>query len=228
MREPTRREVKKLIGFVDYGPKCHVKILFLGYEEHASKEDKERDKNLRVRMKFKRIMDLKEAHAKLGEAGCTNPFEDEGNPVRVWNCAARFALKFEGHCQWKESKILSAYWRNHLGRKQGNTFLMESNPIPKSKHDEQTLEMIWEERKKVLAKHLRVLKPQFVIAYGKGTRKTVEELFHVQESEWKRKRCVSFASTGGTHIAHVGFFGRGFTSKKDIPFVVEELMKRDR
>ncbi len=232
-------QVRKLIGFVGYGPKHQVKILFLGYEERAPKGKKEYYNNISARMNFKPIMDLKEAHDRLGKAGCRNPFDCDGkNPVKVWNCAARFALEFENRRHGPKPKMLwSEYWRNSLGRrKKGNTFLMECGPIPKRNCGEKVKvppkwdsKRIWKERKAALEKALKKdLRPEFVIAYGKkkGFREKVQELFGVRKSDWDSTK--SFASTPETHIAHVGFPGRGFAYKKDIPFVVKELLKRDR
>lgn len=239
-RKLTSRQVRKLIRFIGYGPRCHVKVPFLGYEERAPRNEKEYYKNIRARMNFKPIMDLKEAHDRLGKAGCRNPFDCDGkNPVKVWNCAARFALEFANHCQWSKRKIWSAYWRDHLGRKEGSTFLMECDPIPKHKHatnihlpEGWDNDRIWNERKKALLKRLKVLKSQFVIAYGEETKAKVQELFGVDKDGWQKrqkgKHQISFASKRRTHIAHVEFLGRGFAYKKGIPFIVDELVKRGK
>ncbi len=236
-RKLTSRQVRKLIGFVGYGPKRQVKILFLGYEERPPKGEKEYYKNISARMKFKPIMDLKEAHYKLYGESRKNPFNGK-NPVRVWNYAARFALEFEGRRHGAKPKMQgSEYWRKHLGQKKGNTFLMECGPIPKRNYGEKVKlppkwdwKRIWKERKDALAEALKDLRPEFVIAYGKkkGFRAKVQELFGVRESDWKSKCRTFFASTPKTHIAHTGFPGRGFACKEGIPFVVKELLKRDR
>ena len=234
-------QVRKLIGFVGYGPKHQVKILFLGYEERAPKGKKEYYNNISARMNFKPIMDLKEAHDRLGKAGCRNPFDCDGkNPVKVWNCAARFALEFENRRHGPKPKMLwSEYWRKSLGQKMGNTFLMECDPIPKWNHrgknklpQEWDGEEIWNERKDALAKALNDLKPQFVIAYGAETKAKVQELFGVDKDGWQKrqkgKHQISFASKRRAHIAHIGFPGRGFAYTDGIPCVVRELVKEDK
>lgn len=228
-------EIRKLIRFVGYGPKRQVEILFLGYEEHVRGGRTRQGQNLRARMKFKPVMDMKKAHDKFHEKD--NPYHDDANRnrVKVWNAAARFALKFEGHCQWAEKEIWSEYWRNSLGRRQGMTFLMECFSVPAGNHQgiEQvlppgwTIEKLWGKRKKVLKKHLQEYPPQFVIAYGEDTKEKAMELFNVV-NKW---RCVSTSrhpafvtSNGETHIAHIGFIGRNF-SRTDIPEVVKRLRK---
>ena len=221
-----------LAGFVGYGPATRsVDVLFLGLEEKAL----EGKKNLVARSSFDQVEDVWDAcHLKLEPAGCSNPFAATGDPVTQWNTAARFALAVEGHPKWHEHTMWSQYWRERLGRRNGNTFLMECFPFPRQSRNTPLPESspwpdaeLWRRRRLVLAAHLDQYPPEFAIAYGKATRAKAADLFSLPEAAWRSvpgvKHPASVASNGKTRVAHVGFFGQGLFASAEIPTVVAAL-----
>lgn len=223
----------RMMGFIGYGPTGAADILFLGLEEKAL----EGALNLEARSSFASIEDLYEAHTqKLGPAGCYNPFQESGNPVLQWNIAARIALKLEGRIEWYDPQAWSAYWRRRLGRKDGNTFLMECFPFPRKNRASRlpagpgwTSDSLWQERRKVLHGYLDLCPPKVVVAYGKPTKEKAADLFSLSPDAWRSvphlKHPASVASNGRTRVAHVGFFGQGQFSVADIPGIVQALLQ---
>ncbi|MEX0727063.1 MAG: hypothetical protein WD065_12375 [Planctomycetaceae bacterium] len=227
-----------LIQFLGYGlsKKC-AEILFLGLDEKAPERNYEQ--NLRARLKFERIEDLREAHEqKFGPAADVNPFAQNGNPVRQWNTASRFALAIEGHPDWNIRTEWGRYWREQLGWRHGNTFLMECFPIPRPNgnwHPPEALQLppdneVWAERCPVLQAYLKKCPPKYVIAYGRATKDKASELFSIPDGGWTPipnvDRPASIARSGHTCIAHVGFFGRQFFVNCDIPMIVAALKRQ--
>ncbi len=219
-----------LIQFIGYGPTHSADILFFGLSEAGGGHE-----NLAARSCFDFIEDLFDAHEKkLKPAGVESPFDRPGNPVRQWNYASRIALCFRGEPSWFHAA--SSYWRSELGRKDGNTFLMEAFPFPSPQHGERiegsprwTDDEIWNMRRPILKRHLDSSPPRYVIAYGDETRHKAAELFGVDgKLDWRTlpgqsRRPLEFAFNGKTRIAHVGFFGQGYFSSADIPRLVSYL-----
>ncbi|MFN0197722.1 MAG: hypothetical protein ACKVT0_13340 [Planctomycetaceae bacterium] len=229
---------KPLIEFLGYGSseKC-ANILFLGLEEKAP--EKNYEQNLKARLKFERIEDLREAHErKLGPAADVNPFAKKGNPVRQWNTAARFSLAIEGHPDWNKRTEWRRYWRDQLGRRSGNTFLMECCPIPRPNgnwHPPETPQLpsddeVWAKRCPLLQDYLDKCPPKYVIAYGIQTKDKASELFSIPDDGWTPipnvDRPASIARNDHTCIAHVGFFGRHYFVNYDIPKIVAALKRQ--
>ncbi len=223
----------RLISFVGYGPNTAANIVFLGLGEAGGGIQ-----NLAARSLFDAVEDLFSAHQdKLKPAGVESPFDAAGNPVRQWNYAARFALAIEGDDEWMNPKKWGPYWRERLGRRNGSTLLMEAFPFPRPQHHgsvpgitDMSDEELWRKRCSVLREHLRDRPPNFLIAYGAETKEKAEMLFTAptRNLAWRHVHGISkmpahVATNGRTKIAHVGFFGQGCFSSKDIPQIVSAL-----
>jgi len=78
-----------------------------------------------------------------------------------------------------------------------------------------------------LVRHLRLNPPTFMVDYGAPTKAKAADLLAIPDGEWREvpgvKHPVSVATNGRTRVAHVGFFGRGFFARDDIPAAVRAL-----
>lgn len=222
--------LKRLTEFIGYGPR-NPSIVFLGIEEAGGDPE-----NLAIRASFFRpVEDLCEADetlkAELQRRGrdFSSPFRRKGNPVQQWNTASRFALALAN----ADPSLWQRFWRQCLGRKTHETFLMECYPLARkstahyvSGYDPQ---VVWtEQRRDILRRFLNGVCPRvrYVIAYGKSTHQRVAALFGVQS--WNGipgTRWDIGVSKEGTVICRVGFFGRGYFHQDDINPVVSEMWR---
>jgi hypothetical protein len=111
--------------FVGYGD-IDAPVIFIGIEEGLSKEDSLED-DLRIRSQFRRVMDLKDAHA--GIAGTERLFDPVRTKCqRTWRPMCDLMLRREGKTSTCETR--NRYQAMKLGRKNGDTLLCELLPYP--------------------------------------------------------------------------------------------------
>jgi hypothetical protein len=207
-----------LVWFVGYGP-VRPSVVFLGIEESdggggaASWVVRETE--------FEPIEDMREAHVqKLQKAG-VNPYAKSGNPVQVWNRAAEFRLALAGrpfpHDGWE------GYWRTRLGRRDGDTFLMECFHVPRRGCRVAVPEdpiARWDERLAVLQAFTSTIDPRYVIAYGNQPGELVAQVFNLSIGTGLVER----DQRRGVVVARVGFFGQGRFDRREIPRIAAEMM----
>ncbi len=117
----TEAEVDHLLEFIGYGSVA-APVWFLGMEEAGGGED-----NLRVRLKFNSIEDLRDADLKLG----ITRFHEEKKPKiqRTWRAMSYIMLSRDQLKPTRDS--IRKYQSQQLGRSGGSTLLLELMPIPK-------------------------------------------------------------------------------------------------
>jgi hypothetical protein len=184
---------------------------------------------------FDEIEDMRIAHdQKLKPAGCFNPYDEPGNPVRVWNFAAKLALAFTGRSRWWRRALWGEYWRNLPGRSNGTTFLMEASPVPRDSTNAAidgcpySSAEVWQRRKPLLAQYLRARPPKTIIAYGIAAKDYIEDVTGagkwsiVAGTENRSGNPVSLARSGSTLLVHTGFPAHGyFNARRDIPLIIQ-------
>ncbi len=229
----------KLTGFLGYGPapgagQAGAQIFFRGIEEAAD----EGEQNLRCRAReFLPVEDLLEAHQKLGRSQCKNPFAAPArrNPGRVWNMMSRIVLALANDPEWDQRARLNKYWRERLGRRDGEAFLMECFPVPRRESDHavpaipgRSPEKNWPERRSRLQPLIAVSRPKYLIAYGVEPGRLCEGLVGGGKLKWmpvRNARNIEVAqSPGGLVIARTGFFGWGRFRRSDVPLLRDAML----
>jgi len=177
----TNTELETLLGFIGYG-RLDAPVWFLGMEEAGGGED-----NLRKRLQFEPVMDLKAAHRILGLV----KFHEGPRPViqRTWWGMCQVMLRLLGKPSDRES--VRNYQVKHLGSTTGDTMLVSLLPFPRHKDDEWGYERLvprYPNRaaylKKVTPRRMAMLtglvsehKPRVVLAFGKAYWEYYEKLF---------------------------------------------------
>lgn len=212
--------VEKLVGFIGYGPP-KPEVVFLGIEEAGGG-----DANILARAQhFDGIEDLYGAHEKLERyASVANPFKKRGNPVQQWNTAAVFALALaEG-----DLSLWPSFWRKHLGRRDGQTFLMEKYPVPRSTTSFRVSGYrpndLWRKRAPILKTFLDQANPRFVVAYGAPAHEAVADFFTIPR--WLSVAGTPWSvgtATTGVVVARVGFFGQGRFDRAHVPSIAAQM-----
>ena len=116
------------------------------------------------------------------------------------------------------------YWREHLGRTTGDTFLMECFPVPRKSLNTRipgyNHVRVWCERVEHLRRFATTTEPNYVVAYGNDASERVEAVFPVVRSEFDerssdwhdvqgcKRTSIGKTAYGGV-VAKVGFFGNG-------------------
>lgn len=209
-----------LLAFLGYGPAA-PRVVFLGAEESDGSGGAAA---LAVRRsQFRSREDAREATEKLaaGDAAFKNPYAADGHPVEQWNTAARLRLAL---ADWRHHRNWGRYWREHLGRFDGDTFLMECFPIPRKGLSTKIVgyspRRAWAERVAHLRAFALETRPAYVIAYGNDASERVNEIFPVVESahggrravwhpvEGVKRGSIAKMASGGV-VARVAFFGNG-------------------
>lgn len=220
--------LNRIEEFLGYGP-GDPSVLFVGTEESdggAQSED-----NVRVRLaQFDSVMDLQVGTEILESApGFQSPFKRPGSYVQQWNRASEFRLALAG--MELDETATERYWREYLGREQGDTFLMECFPVPRRHSGQAVLgydpEQAWPARREVLRAFARRIAPAFVIAYGDPAGKRIGDLFPLK-STWNEvpgTRATVALGEGGAAIARTSFFGVGQFKRAHIGPIAEALIR---
>lgn len=181
MEQPlTNNELEHLLNFIGFG-RLDAEVWFLGMEEGGGGE-----KNIRARLKFKKVEDLEEAHKILG---ITKYHLGKRFIQSTWRGMCCILLLVDG--KEPNTENIRNYQADYLGRYQGNTFLCELMPIPKPKmsdwdydrllpqfkSSQDYYEKIKPRRIKYLRDLIKVHKPKIVICYGKKYWQDYKELF---------------------------------------------------
>lgn len=168
-REPlSDRELENLLNFVGYG-NLRAPIWFIGIEERGSQE------SLRYRSTFAKVEDLKNAHIRSGK----NKEWEEVELQPTWKRMCWIILALQG--QEMDNILALDYQSKELGRKNGETMLMELLPIAKKKLNSWGLEgvvrqfeSLSEYKKKVKPIRIKLLRgllaeyrPRVVVCYGR-------------------------------------------------------------
>jgi hypothetical protein len=216
-----------LVRFVGYGPKM-PQAVFLGIEEAGGGT-----KNIEARLNdFDEIEDLFEAHMKLQrhDADFENPFDSASNPVTQWNTCSIFALALAG---LNPDALWRNFWRQCLGRRKYETFLMECYPIPRKGLAHRirgySPKEIWcKKRMPVLREFFKTTKPRFVVAYGIPAHDACADLFNMN-GPWETVEGTQWSvgeTTLGIVVCRVGFFGNGQFNRADLPSVASRMVER--
>ena len=116
-------QVEHLLEFVGYGSTA-APVWFLGMEEAGGGEA-----NLRARLKFAVIEDLRDAHLQLG----ITRFHDDPKPKiqPTWRAMSYIMLRLADREPTRDA--IRKHQSQQLGRSRGKTLLLELMPIPKPK-----------------------------------------------------------------------------------------------
>lgn len=226
-----------LEGFLGYGSDDPL-VLFLGTEESNGGGGAAAIQARRTQ--FQRIEDVYEASQLLARADpeFVNPFAGVRNHVQQWNAASRLRLALGGE-NWSAPQDWQRYWRTYLGRRNGDTFLMECFPVPRANSN------VWIKgykpnstwtttRMPLLRDFTNSIQPRYVVAYGDVASARVADLFPVvvspydgRNSVWHDLQTMKPSSVGktatGVAVARVGFFGQGYFSQSDIRTIVQAM-----
>jgi len=204
---------RKQTAFCGYG-NPNSPLWFLGIEEKLPL-GVDLNKELRTRLTFKRIMDLDEAQTKLGR-------EIKTSKTKTWMWMSKFARALlKGADDWRDKSKAREYRDQHLGRKGGQTFLMElfpfpartckDSPCPTRCRDRKEYEnSILPKRRKLIVQMLVKHKPRYAIMYGK--RKHYRQLFSESDAQESRKtdKYIFNCKVGRTNVVLISFFQTGF------------------
>jgi hypothetical protein len=169
--------------FVGYG-RIDAPVIFIGMEEGLSKEDS-LEEDLRVRSRFDRVMDLKDAHN--GIAGTEQLFDPIRTKCqRTWRPMCDLMVRREDELSSREAR--NRYQATKLGRKNGDTLLCELLPYPSRNAKTWTYSARFgtreEYREAMLPRRIRLLKDtireaerEVIVCYGKYDWKHFEALF---------------------------------------------------
>lgn len=229
--------MKTIEDFLGYGP-ATPRVVFLGIEESAGGADPKANMDVRLR-EFEPTMDLLAGTRLLARVdGFADPFLERGNPVQQWNRAAEFRLALAG-LPWMDADDWGRYWREHLGREAGDTFLMECFPVARASTSVRVTGYdpvaAWPARRKRLLAFAEGIAPEFVVAYGGPACERVEELFPVKPSLYAGRTAVWHAApgtgasialgTGGAVVARLPFFGQGQYRRDDTGLVAGAMIE---
>jgi hypothetical protein len=209
----------ELLEFVGYGPERPL-VVFLGIEESDGGGG---PASWRVReAEFERIEDMRTAHThKLAKVD-VNPYGKRGNPIQAWNRASEFRLALAGrpvpYDGWQ------TYWRDSLGQRHGDTFLMECFHVPRRATNIAVPEdpvVRWPERLSILRTFASTIAPRYVVAYGSDPCQKVAQVFDLDIGSGTIER----DSRLGVVVARVGFFGQGRFHRTEIPRIAAEMIR---
>ncbi len=169
--------------FVGYG-RIDAPVIFIGMEEGLSKEDS-LEEDLRVRSRFERVMDLKDAHN--GIAGTERLFDPARTKCqRTWRPMCDLMLRRSGEIPTLEKRNL--YQAMKLGRANGETLLCELLPYPSRSASTWTYSARFNSREayrdvmlprriRLLQDAIREAKREAIVCYGKSDWPHFETLF---------------------------------------------------
>lgn len=176
-----------VLTFLGYG-NPHGPVWFLGQEEGLP-DDADAQRQLTVRARFGHVMDCRAAHERLG---IHHLHGLRGQPVKVqrtWRQMCNLMLCITG--REFDSPAVAEYQRSELGSSEGQTFLAELMPLPKSRQSAWPYgsllgsgfrgqmdyqKKVWPIRAKLLGDALAEYRPKLVICYGAAEARFAELL----------------------------------------------------
>jgi hypothetical protein len=177
-------ELRHLLNFIGYG-NLDADVWWLGMEEGMARDDSP-EANLRARLKFEPVEDLRDACVRNGLTK-----HHEGNRVSqaTWWPMCEVMLHVSGRQVDRESK--RAYQAERLGRHSGETLLLELMPIPKPDFGSWGYEelipqfhsrddyygQVMPERVAMIRGLIHKHRPRLVIGYGKAYWEHYQKLF---------------------------------------------------
>ncbi len=173
----TEEEKRNAVRFQGYGNK-EGKYWFLGMEEGGGSLEELKERAAL----FSEVEDLYEAHDKLGRAHTME------RHVPTWRVMSKLIMALNGEPDWAEPQEARRYQADKLGRKDGETFLVELMPLPSPSTHEWPYESIYPDRDTyyqavrpgriaMLREELSKCSPEILICYGKGNWRHHEEIF---------------------------------------------------
>jgi len=169
----SQQEKEKLIMFLGCG-NANAPIWFIGIEPGACEECLALEENVKIRISsFGKTTSLSMAHHLLNE--------DHQKLSQVWLFASKIVCALLNVPDWNNTEKAKGYARTKLGTINGITLAVELLPLPRPKmkvwpeiYKELFLnyktykEKILPERLEFLRKKIKIHKPKFIFAYGKG------------------------------------------------------------
>ena len=176
----TDEELEYLLDFIGYG-NANAHVWFLGMEEAGGGEE-----NISARLKFKQVEDCADAHKILG---ITKHHSGKKIIQPTWRGMCYIMLCLEDKETDRES--IRNYQADHLGRRHGNSLLLELMPIPKPRIDSWGYENLIPQfassteyykavkprRIKYLQRLIRERSPKAIICHGKMYWQEYKEIF---------------------------------------------------
>lgn len=204
----NKTEAEHLLAFIGYGH-LQAPTWFLGMEEAGGGEA-----NLRARLKFDQIEDLRNAHLQLG----IRCFHDGPRPKiqRTWRGLSYIMLRLNNQEPTRDA--IRKYQSRQLGRSSGETLLLELMPIPKPtlkswdygdllpefQSREEYYRKIKPQRIEMLQRLIRKHSPRILVAYGKRYWNDFRQLF--ADVEFSAESQFEWAVTAETLVVFADHF----------------------
>jgi hypothetical protein len=232
--------IKRVVGFLGYG-RASAPVWFIGLEEGlGDAKDDEAIINLKARTQFERTMDLAVAHRALREGGEPIEIETKDTFTQVWVWMAKIMRSRAGNVDWQDTEAAKTYIRQHLGRRNGETFLTEVSPIPSRKQRDKwllewfqkklpDLDQMLKKRRESLYDLFRRHNPSLVVCYGSGdtARRSFQEMLSPTSwetfAELEGKRRTLIEASPNRRVLLLPFFGNGHMKHS----VIETLITRE-
>ncbi len=221
---------KRIEQFVGYG-RIDAPVIFIGMEEGLSRDDS-LDEDLRIRSRFDRVMDLKEAHT--GIAGAERLFDPARTKCqRTWRPMCDLMLRREGTTSTCETR--NQYQATNLGRKNGDTLLCELLPYPSRNASAWTYSERFDTReayrRAMLPRRTRLLrgviseaKRSLIVCYGKSDWRQFEALF--EGPRMNERGPFRVGSSNGTRILFAPHFSaRAFNTDEQLKTFADAALR---
>lgn len=223
----------KLLEFLGYG-NPGGRFWFVGIEERGMAESGQEVAELNWRLTFEPIEDLPAAHGRWGKFG-SGAF-DMRSFVPTWATMCKLVLRLSGNPQWEDRDALRDYQATQLGRRDGDTFLTELQPLPvRGRADwpymalsptrDALLERILPDRLGRLRELRETHRPVYVFCYGKTFWPRYEkEAFRDYPFHEVLNAVCRVATAGQSRIILLPFFGRGLVSNRLVDEIATLLL----
>lgn len=202
----TEEEKRNAERFQGYGNK-EGKYWFLGMEEGGGSLEELKKRAVL----FSEVEDLYDAHEKLGRAHTME------RHVPTWRVMSKLVMALNGQPDWANVEAARTYQAEKLGRKAGETFLVELMPLPSPSTQVWPYKSIYCDRDAyyqavrpgriaMLRKEVSSYSPEFLICYGKGNWRHHEEIFEETDFIPAIDGKIKVGMRAGTTILLLPFF----------------------